>query len=274
MKKIITLIVLVILFIPFFVYAEEKNDNYVLYLTQEFLDYSDKYDSTVEHSLEQKLDYYKKSHLSVRDYLIYKIIFINQKYKKATDFKDNTKFKVSDLDEYYYLGNNEKIKVLDNYKNVEVKIIDSNNTSSSSIIKLTSMDEFLDSDIYCYYLFRELIKDSSSQLEFVKTLKTEEYGYIKNKENGKKLLELNLDNGVLVFNTPKDVEISDNISFLQLDKLSKNIDIDYLSIIFSDKDNNKKDTSINRFNQDLIFVGICAFLSILVISLFIKNKEK
>ena len=273
MKRIIlVLIILFNLFIPFSVYGAEK-DKYYLYLSKEFLEYSDKYDLDVEHPLDQKLDYYKKSHLTIRDYLIYKIIYKKMNYTKATDFTDDLHFKASELDNYE-INNKIRINVVDNYSDVYIKLIDNNTANRPSTLNLTSIDEFLDSDIYCYYLFSELIKDSSSPVEYLTSEKENEYGLIRNATSKKVLLNLNVKNNELVFDIPKNVNISDNISFLQLDSVSKNIDIDYLSVVFSKKDSNRKDLIVDKFNKDLVFIGICAFLAILVISFFVKNKEK
>ena len=274
MKKIIVFIIITSLFIPFLVFAKEKHDKYILYLDKDFLEYSNKYDLNIEHSVDERLKYYKSSHLSIRDYLIYKIIRISTKYNKATDIKDNTIFKVADLGDYYYLNNSVKIDVLSNYKNVEIKIVDSNNTSSSSIINMSSMDEFLDSDIYCYFLFRELLNDTSSELEFVSSddYSNNNYGLIRDRVSKKVLLSLDIDDNILVFNVPENVNSSDNVSYYKLDKISEKVEIDYLSIKFYSKLDDKKEEEVNRFNQDLIFLGICAILSILIISLFIKKK--
>lgn len=271
MKRIIVIIVLLInLFIPFFVYAED-NDKYVLILSKDFLDYADTYELNNEPSMEQKIEYYKKSRLSIRDYLIYKAIYKSLGYTKPTDFKDGLELDVKKLDDYY-LNDKDKIKVLKNYSSVTVKIKDNKPSQATSTINFTNIEQFLDSNIYSYFLFSELIKDSSSSVKFIKYSDTDKYGSIINAETKKELLNLNLKNNYIVFEVPDDVSAKDNTSFLQLDKLSKNIEVDYLSVIFSNTDNSKL-PKVDRFNQDLIFIAICSFLSIFLISLMVK-KEK
>ena len=273
MKRIIIVVMLFInLFIPFFVYAEEK-DKYVLILTQSFLELSDSYSLNNEPTLDQKIDYYKNSHLSIRDYLLFKSICKSMGYTSATELKDGTKFSVDELDDYY-VNEKEKIKILNNYSSIEVKIVNNKQVDNTSSLNFTDIEQFLDSDIYCYFLFSELIKDSSSSLKFVKLPDKDKYGYIARTSNDKVLLNINLKNNYIVFDVPKDVEVSDNTSFLQLDSISKNVDIDYLSIIFSNSDKNTNKVKADRFNQDLIFFGICAFLSIFIISLLVKGKGK
>lgn len=273
MKRIIIVLVLFIyLFIPFFVYAEEK-DKYVLILTQSFLEYSDSYSLNSEPTLEQKIDYYKNSHLSIRDYLLFKSICKSMGYTHATEIKDGSKYSSSLLDDYYVNDKN-KIKILNDYSSIEVKIVNNKHSENTSTLNFTDIEQFLDSDIYCYFLFSELINDSSSSLKYVSLPDEGKYGYISNSSNDKILLNLNLKDNYIVFDIPKNVTVKDNTSFIQLDSISKSVDIDYLSVIFSNSDKSTNKVKVDRFNQDLIFFGICAFLSIFIISLLVKGKGK
>lgn len=272
MKRILILIAIISLVIPFYVYAED-NDNYVLILSKDFLNYADTYELNNEPSIEQKIDYYKKSRLSIRDYLIYKAIYKSMGYTKPTDFKDGVELDVKKLDDYK-LNDKEKVKVLKSYSTVTVKIVDNKPAKTTSSLNFTNIEQFLDSNIYCYFLFNELIKDSSSPVQFIKYPDKDKYGSIINSETKKELLNVKLDSNYIVFETPNDVNAQDNVSFLQLDRLSKNVDVDYLSVIFSNTDKNKKLPKVDRFNQELIFVGICSFLCILVISLLVKKGKE
>ena len=272
MKRIILLILLIVLFIPFYVYAED-NDNYVLILSKDFLNYADTYELNTEPSIDQKIEYYKKSRLSVRDYLIYKAIYKSMGYTKPTDFKDGVELNVKKLDDYK-LNDKEKVKVLKSYSTVSVKIVDNKPAQTTSSLNFTNIEQFLDSNIYSYFLFNELIKDSSSPVQFIKYPDKDKYGTIINSETKKDLLNLNLDDNYIVFEIPDDVTVKDNVSFLQLDRLSKNVGVDYLSIIFSNTDNNKKLPKADKFNQELIFIGICSFLALLLISLLVKKGKE
>ena len=273
MKRIIIIAILFInLFIPFFVYAEEK-DKYVLELSQDFLESFDTYSLNSEPTLEQKIEFYKNCHLSIRDYLLFKSIYKSMGYTKAIELKDGTKFNAEELDDYY-VNDKDKIKIINNYSSIVVKIVNNKNVNNTSILNFTNIEQFLDSDIYCYYLFSELIKDSSSSLSFKTLNEDNKYGYIESTKTNKRLLNLNLKDHYIVFSTPKNVDVSDNTSFLQLDSISSNVDIDYLSIVFSVSDMDTNIPKVDRFNQDLVFFGICSFLSILIISLLVKGKGK
>jgi len=204
------------------------------------------------------------SNLSIRDYLIYQNI-------SSMELFDGLRIPVNEENRYCILDNKYLLVLLDDYDVIEIKYSNTNKDINNTL-DFSNINVFLDSSIYNYYLFGDSISKQDSSIRFIREENDDIYGRLISKNTEKELVTIKIKNKKIYFSYSDDLSIVDNTSFVK--KTSDSDKIEYVSVVFSHKENNQKKNSNSIFSHSLLLFIVLIFTSLLVISVFYGNKKK
>ena len=240
MKKL--LLFLFLLLLPTMVFAKEKT-----------------YTLTIPSTT--KCDTYESCDLSIRDYLLYQKL-------SGMELSNGLEIPVTNEMKVYLLEDKYSLYLLEDYDTIKIHIDDKKKEYDS--LNYSSLSSFLDSSIYDYYLFGDSISKKDASVRFKKG-NDEVYGTLISKNTEKVLVKILVNNNIVSFEYEDDLSIADNASFV---KKNDSKGLEYISVVFSDKENRKTLDHSTIFSQGSLLFIVLIFVGLLFLSIFNGKKKK